>query len=214
MKKTTGVILVLIIVLLIGVIGVGGYFFIKGNNDTSKQIGELTNEVANLGKNAENTSNITATNTTTTTSTSNQTTVSNVQSNKTMNDVAGNYKYEIKDNSGYSFGANLYLANDGTFGCFFEAGGITGSYSLEGNTITLNVIFSHEGGVGLNLVKEKKVLTIKEDGSLETKDIHVHEAPETIVLKKVSNNTSEFDIRTNIRGSIGTGPEYYFNYNY
>ena len=36
--------------LLLGVIGVGGYFFIKGNNDTSKEIGELKNEVANLGE--------------------------------------------------------------------------------------------------------------------------------------------------------------------
>ena len=50
MKKSTGVILVLIIVLLLGVIGVGGYFFIKGNNDTDKEIGELKNEVANLNK--------------------------------------------------------------------------------------------------------------------------------------------------------------------
>lgn len=47
MKKITGVILVLIIVLLLGVIGVGGYFIIKGNNDTSKEIGELKNEIAN-----------------------------------------------------------------------------------------------------------------------------------------------------------------------
>lgn len=52
MKKSTGVILVLIIVLLLGVIGVGGYFFIKKvNDDTSKQIEELKNEIANISKN-------------------------------------------------------------------------------------------------------------------------------------------------------------------
>lgn len=220
MKKSTGVILVLIIVLLLGVIGVGGYFFIKGNNDTDKEIGELKNEVANLGKNTENTSNNQVTNdvqtnTTDTTPISSQTTTSNAQLTKTMNEIAGKYTCEIKDDSGYTWATNLYLADDGTFGCFGETGGNTGSYSIEGNKIILNVIFSHEGGVGLNLVKEQKTLILKEDGSLETKDIYVHEkAPKTITLKKVSNSASDFDIRTNIRGSIGTGPEYYFTYNY
>lgn len=72
--------MIIVIVLLLGVIGVGGYFLIKGNNDSSKEIGELKNEVANLGKKTEdtkknesiienkektveNTSNTTATNT-------------------------------------------------------------------------------------------------------------------------------------------------------
>lgn len=54
MKKSTGVILVLIIVLLLGVIGVGGYFFIKENNGSSKEIGELKNEVAELRSNIIN----------------------------------------------------------------------------------------------------------------------------------------------------------------
>ena len=62
MKKSTGVILVLIIVLLLGVIGVGGYFIVKGNNDTNNTIGELKNEIANLEKNIEDTSNIANTN--------------------------------------------------------------------------------------------------------------------------------------------------------
>ena len=57
MKKSAGVILVLIIVLLLGVIGVGGYFLVKENNNTNSEIGELKNEIANLKKNLENTSN-------------------------------------------------------------------------------------------------------------------------------------------------------------
>lgn len=59
MKKSIGVILVLIIVLLLGIIGVGGYFLIKGNNDTNKEIGELKNEVASLNKESEKTNNTT-----------------------------------------------------------------------------------------------------------------------------------------------------------
>lgn len=86
MKKSTGVILVLIIILLLGVIGVGGYFLIKGNNDTNKEIGELKNEVANLRKNAENTSynsNMTSNLSNDTENTSNQSVTNNTTTAQT-----------------------------------------------------------------------------------------------------------------------------------
>ena len=71
MKKSTGVILVLIIVLLLGVIGVGGYFIIKGNDDTNKKIDELKNEVVSSRKNSEVTSNTTSENSTSSNTTKN-----------------------------------------------------------------------------------------------------------------------------------------------
>ena len=205
MKKSTGAILVLIIIILLGVIGVGGYFFIQKNNDTNKEIGDLKNIVTNLKKSAENAAN-------------NQE-ADDIQTDtttaKTMKEISVQYTYEVEDEDGNTRVTNLYLANDGTFGYFGEVGGNTGSYAIEGDKVILNVIFSHGGGVGLNVVKEQKTLTINEDESLETNDLFVNENdPETITLKKVSNSISNFDIRTNIRGSIGTGPEYSITYNY
>lgn len=207
MKKSTGAILIIIIILLLGAIGVLGYFFIKGNSDFTKQIGELKNEVANIGNNSGTKENNIATNVT---PTENKT-----ASVKTNKDVAGNYKYEIKDDNGYVFGANLFLAEDGTFGCFYDVGGQTGSYEIDKDTIVLNVIFTHGGGIGLDIDKQNKTLIIKEDGSLETKDIKVSsDNSESIILTKISNDTSGFNIRDNIKSSIGSGPEYQFNYNY
>lgn len=222
MKKSTGVILVLIIVLLLGVIGVGSYFFIKGNNDTNKEIGELKNEVANLGKTTENTSNNTTTNdvqtNNTATSTTNQTTSSDTQSTKTMKDVAGEYRYETKDSNGETYTTRLLLVNDGTFGCLYDLGSETGSYSIDGNKITLNVLFYHGTGIGLEMVKTTKTLIITSEGTLITKDINPLgvnlKSQDDITMNKVSNATSDFDIRNNIRGSIGSGPEYHFKYNY
>lgn len=121
MKKSTGVILVLIIVLLLGVIGVGGYFFIKGNNDTNKEIGELKNQVANLGKSTENASNSQVTNNvqtnTITTSTDSQTsknaintTASNNTSEPTTKSENAIYTYSSGDNAAaHGNGEQLYV---------------------------------------------------------------------------------------------------------
>ena len=54
MKKSIGVILILIIVLLLGVIGIGGYFLINEKNNSNKEIGELKNEIESLNKSIEN----------------------------------------------------------------------------------------------------------------------------------------------------------------
>ncbi|MBR2743836.1 MAG: hypothetical protein IKE01_00870 [Clostridia bacterium] len=61
MKKSTGVVLVIIIVLLFGVIGVGGYFVIKGNNDSNKVLGELKNEIVAMKNDTSTTVNNTNT---------------------------------------------------------------------------------------------------------------------------------------------------------
>lgn len=87
MKKSTGVILGLTIILLLGVIGVGGVFFAKENNDSSKEIAELKNEVAGLSKNAENTTNQSSKNTESNTNSSSNTSIT-----KTYSDIKGTYE--------------------------------------------------------------------------------------------------------------------------
>ena len=121
MKKSTGVILVLIIVLLLGVIGVGSYFFVKENNDTNKEIGDLKNEVANLGKNAEKTSNnytmnnVQTNNITTSTNTqTSENTINTTESNNTSVHATNSenvlYTYSSGDNAAaHGNGELLYV---------------------------------------------------------------------------------------------------------
>ena len=54
MKKLTGAMLIIIIVLLLGVIGVGSYFFVKEKNNSSKEIEDLKNQVEDLNKVVQN----------------------------------------------------------------------------------------------------------------------------------------------------------------
>lgn len=108
MKKSTGVILVIIIVLLLGVIGVGSVFIVKGNNDSRKEIAELKNEVAGLNtsseptKNFENNANSNTTANTSqneqNTSTENNTNTSTTNTSNTQGDYS---KYFGKWNDGF-----------------------------------------------------------------------------------------------------------------
>ena len=119
MKKSIGVILVLIIVLLLGVIGVGGYFFIKENNDTNKKIGELQNEIANLGNNTTNTSSnqissdVQANNTTPTNTNSNDSDKTRTTSNtENTTSISANGKYEFKSQTdNYYHESSIVITN-------------------------------------------------------------------------------------------------------
>ena len=211
MKKSTGGILVVIIILLLGIIIIGDYVFVKGNNDANKEIKELKSEIANLEKNIKRTNNNSNTQINGTPS---ATTQESNQSAITMKDVAGEYECETKNSTGETWGITLDLLEDGTFGYGSEYGNTTGNYFINGDKIVLNVIFNNGTGTGLNIVKRQEILTVKSDGSLETKDLHTPNSPETITFKKVSDINSDYDIRDIIKGAIGSGPDYYFTYDY
>lgn len=226
MKKTSKVFLCIIILLVVVVIGVGGWFLVDSLNKSNNKISELENLVNNSSKRDQASSNNTerendSTNVNTIEKLNSEdisTTNNDVNSTKkyySMKDISGKYSWETTY-YGDTYGVNLFLANDGTFGCFYEVGGITGSYSIDGNTIVLNEIFGHGGGVGLDVVKSKKTFTINEDGTLTTKDLKsaAPYVPESVTMKKISSDISDFDIRVSIKGSYGSGPEHSVTFNY
>ena len=125
MKKSTGVIMIIVIVLLLGVIGVGGYFLIKGNNDKNKAIGDLKNEVANLANNTENTSNnqvtndIKLNNTTTTSSNNTQSNTSKMTESEALEIAKTTYERVYAAVNG--FGDNAIF--------------VSGNYTVNGEKI-------------------------------------------------------------------------------
>ena len=147
MKKSTGVILILIIVLLLGVIGVGGYFLIKGNNDTNKEIGNLKNEVANIGKSTENTSNNQVINDTTlmnkssnmynNTQSNNSNTTENTgtTTNSNTSSISINGKYEFKQqNENYYHESSVEISDQSDTSINFSINAVHGR-----NVDTVNI---------------------------------------------------------------------------
>ena len=220
-NKSKNGILIFLLVISIIVIGIMSFFIYKLYTDKlaeNDKVTELNNKVTELKRN-QSSSEYTVSNSVDNTDKNDNNTSSIVDNKKeyySLKDIVGNYKWETTDKDGNTFEINLCLSNDGTFGCFYEVGGETGSYSIEGNTITLNEIFLHSGGVGLEVVKSQKTFTINEDGSLTTKDIKrgAPSMPESVTMKKVSSDFSDFDIRNNIKGSYGTGPEHVVTFDY
>lgn len=207
MKKSTGAILIIIIVLLLGVVGAGGYFLIKGNNDSNKQIGELKNEVANLGKSNENINSnqvsntekneTVSQNTSTTTSTQN-TTNTTTQSVRTMKDVAGIYRCTISDVCHVS----LALSEEGTFSYGGEVGEKIGNYYINGDTIVLNTLFRCGSDVSIRSDRGQHELKIKDKNLIETdnKDNYLSDNISQIIsLKREESNTNNYDIRLDIK---------------
>lgn len=119
MKKSTGVLLVLIIVILIGVIGAGGYFWYKESKNTNTQIEELKNEVSGL-KNEEvnqvqQTSNTTenraiTNDTKADNTTKNMTTPTNNNTNTSNTSVNGKYQFKSQTDN-YYHEATIEISN-------------------------------------------------------------------------------------------------------
>lgn len=61
MKETSKIILGIVIIVLLGVIGVGGYFLVKNDNEANKKISELENKIGDMEKNIV-TANVTSKN--------------------------------------------------------------------------------------------------------------------------------------------------------
>ena len=200
MKKSTGVILIIVIVLLLGVIGVGGYFLIKGNNDSNMQIGELKNEVANLGKNIDNTNSSSVNNSgknLVDSQTTNSTTNS-VQSAITMKEIAGNYRCTISDVCHVS----LTLSDEGTFSYGGEVGAKIGNYYINGDTIILNTLFICGSDPSIKFDRGQHELKIKDKNLIETdnKDNYLSDDISQIIsLKREESNTNNYDIRLDIK---------------
>lgn len=190
MKKSTGVILVLIIVLLLGVIGVGGVFFVKGNNDSSKEIAELKNEVAGLSKNVENTTseptknneNTANNNVNTNTSTTQQNTSTennkNTNTTKTYSDIKGTYESQTinmndeSDEEPYNRNYTLMLSDKGTFAyyhldtdCHY-----VGYYTIVNNKITLNSVVLTGNDPSASLSNDSITITLNSDGTIVDND--------------------------------------------
>lgn len=157
----------------------------------------------------------------TTISESNKVESENLQTAETTNEITkSNEKNTIKHSYSYSditgvyewkdeseLGVTLVLSEDGTFGYYFEVGGITGNYTIVDNTIILNEIFSHGGGVGLVVTKGEKKLTINNNNSItgDFSNKNYTYVPSSITMKKTKNSIDNtFDIREQIKSSLGT----------
>lgn len=184
MKKSTGVILVLIIVLLLGVIGLGGVFFVKGNNDSSKEIGELKNEVSGLSKHIENTTSQSVNGIENNTNTSiNQQSKSteenkNTSTIKTYNDIKGTYEsQEINMNEGtdldpYYMNYTLVLSKEGTFAYYNSDTDChyVGYYTIDNNKLTLNSVVFTGNDPSASLSNEVMEFTLNNDGTIKYKE--------------------------------------------
>ena len=207
MKKSIGVILVLIIVLLLGVIGAGGYFLIKGNNDTNKEIGELKNQVANLGKSTENASNSQITNNvqTNTTNTVQTTNSSDIVSTttKTCSTVKGVYEGKIQPNE-WGDTATLVLCEDGTYGYYpynsVDSHNI-GYYTIKDSVLELYEIagFGNDVSLTVNDTTKKISYTLNADGTITEKNNNI------VYTKKTDIPSKEYDIAKSIKDHLKNG---------
>lgn len=184
MKKSTGVILVLIIVLLFGVIGVEGYFLVKGNNDSNKEIEELKKEVAGLNNNVENvtsqSNDISESNTNTNTSANTSQQNTNTQENKSTSftksysDIKGTYESQtINMNEGsnlepYNGTYTLILSEKGTFAYYHldTDSHYVGYYTIVNNKLTLNSVVRTGNDPSASLSNDVLTLTINNDGTI------------------------------------------------
>lgn len=184
MKKSTGVILVMIIVLLLGIIVAGGVYFIKENNESGEEIGELKNEVTVLSKQIENTTAQSTSSVENSNNTSNSQQNSNTEKNKntsmtkTYNDIKGTYEsQEINMNEGtnlepYYMNHTLVLSKEGTFAyyntdtdCHY-----VGYYTIDNNKLTLNSVIYTGNDPSANLCNEVIEFTLNKDETIEGKE--------------------------------------------
>lgn len=185
MKKSTVVILVLIIVLLLVVIGVGGVFLLKANNDSSKEIKVLKNEIVGLSKHIENTTSQSANrienNTNINTNQQSNSTEENKNTSKikTYNDIKGTYESQgINMNEGtnlapYYVNYTLVLSKEGTF-AYYNSGDTdchyVGYYTIDNNKLTLNSVVSTGNDPSANLSNEVMEFTLNNDGTIKDKE--------------------------------------------
>ena len=202
MKKSTGVILVLIIVLLLGVIGVGGYFFIKENDDSNKEIVELKKEVESMSKNVENAivqQNNNSNNNVTTPQNN------NINTTKSYKDVKGTYESQ-KININTSVAPNylsykLILSEEGTFAyyhldtdCHY-----VGYYTIVNDKLTLNSVVETGNDPSASLSNETTTLKINSDGTIVDTDRKFFHDDFSLTFSKTSENPRE---DTNIAKTI------------
>jgi len=180
MKKLTGVILVFIIILLLGAIGVGAYFFVKENNESSDKIAELKKEVENMSKNVENVVNQPNSdnnnNVTTTQKNTNENQNNNINTTKSYKDVKGTYESQkinmntSEDPSYQSY--KLILSEEGTFAyyhldtdCHY-----VGYYTIVNDKLTLNSVVETGNDPSASLSNETTTLKINSDGTIIDSD--------------------------------------------
>ena len=178
MKKSTGVILVLIIVLLLGVIGVGGYFFIKGSNDTSKEIGALKNEIANLNKGSQNQANENNT------SIENNNEVSKESSNSTNQTNTALTTAELKDLEDYL----NKLENNGF---------VSHNLYSDVNNIDLKMVFYNIGTTDIHKEELEKVLNGEEQLTAIYK-ITIEQI-KSLYSQKTGKNISDEEIKSRFK---------------
>ena len=98
-------------------------------------------------------------------------------------------KYETNNDVFYE----LYLHENGTFAytnAVYAESGVTGNYTIVGDTIYLNYLFATGSDASLAATGGKKELKINEDGSII--DLNPDETNETnLILKKSSTNLND-----------------------
>lgn len=196
------------LIIAIIAICVMGFFIYKLNDEkttVTEQVSELKNKVTLLENNKVGTKEevVQSTKTTNEISKNNmENAIDNTKKSYSYSDIKGEYEWKNEND----LGVQLTLSEDGTFGYYFEVGGITGNYTIVDNTIILNEIFAHGGGVGLAVTKGQKKLTINSDNSItgNFSDDDYSYVPSSITLKKNTSSTaSNFDIRGQMKSSLG-----------
>lgn len=195
----------LLIIAIIIIIIMG--FFIYNSNNKQTILTEFKNEPNSKSAISENNTVESNKETLQTSETTNEITKS-TEKNTTKqtysyNDIKGIYAWKDEND----LGVKLVLSEDGTFGYYFEVGGITGNYTIVDNTIILNEIFSHGGGLGLVVTKGEKKLTINNNNSItgDFSNTNYTYVPSSITMKKTNNSIDNtFNIREQIKSSLGT----------
>lgn len=197
MKITLLTIFVIIAIITIITICIMGLYIYNSNNEkvtVAEKVRELNSKVTLLESNELQSSN--ATNEITKNNVEN--TIDSTKKVYSYSDIKGEYEGEREDGPGVS----LVLFEDGTFNYWIENFVTSGNYIIVDNTIILNEIFEHGGGVGLDVIKGEKKLAINDDTSIMGNFLNSENSP--IILKKTASSTDgNLDIREHMKSSLG-----------
>lgn len=158
MKKSSKVILIIVLTLIIIAIGVGGYFVGLKIKESNEKINELENKIANTEQKEQNKIEENTTNN---------------GSSKKNSEISGLYRMYKNFGNDNILSYYLFLYKNGEFKyehSTYAAQGEIGTYEVSGNTITLNVKYLTGSDIGLTKTNKTIKLTINEDGSISDKN--------------------------------------------
>lgn len=160
MKKSTGIILGIIIGILVIIIGITAYIAVTNKQNANTEIEKLSEQVSTLEEKVIN---------------NNQTVKvddnKDTSQEKTFKDVIGIYTYNQNLENANMPTYTLKLYENGTFwynygGTNYLLQGKMGNYLVDGDTVILNVWFNHGSDVGRYATNEEIKLKLNSNGEI------------------------------------------------